>query len=345
MTLVAFDAKEFNRGLGKTFFACLGAGVEIKNETDFKEKYDECIEELSKKFNFTRERKVYSAYDLGQKLGFAKSIAFWENFIKSLGDFIVNLNVYYTILPPSKVPKVKLYGAQKSRVVEIDTLSFLRRLNPAYVHCCAWKYLLETQSLPEHFLLDYFEYEVSNAWSNLISKMPPKIYYHGDECNPFIATADIFALLVDVRLYRKKLGLCNDGITKAFTDVNIKATPSPIDVRHLSNIVPYRNQKIDTTPYIARPVIFIIPETTELMRPRAVREMIKASPFMNEILNKAFDINASVKFYDPDIDSKVVRSGDIVIYTGPKSKEVAELLNRLHRHTLRLVDEKDIEVI
>lgn len=345
MTLVAFDAKEFNRGLGKTFFACLGVGVEIKNETDFKEKYDECIEAISKKFNFTRERKIYSAYDLGQKIGFAKSIAFWENFIKSLGDFIVNLNVYYTILPPSKIPKVKLYGAQKSRVVEIDTLSFLRRLNPAYVHCCAWKYSLEAQSLPEHIVLDYFEYEVSNAWRTLINKIRPRIYYHGDECNPFIATADMLALLVDVRLYRKKLGLCDDGITKAFADVNIKVTPSPIDVRHLSNIVPYRNQKIDTTPYIARPVIFIIPETTELMSARMVRKTIEESPFMVDVLNKAFALDTSIKFFDPDIDARVIKTGDVVVYTGPKSKEIALLLNRLHKETLQVVSEKEVKVI
>ena len=336
MPVVAFDTKEFNRGLGKTFFACLGVGVEIKNEQNFRQQYISSFEKISKDFSFNPTRKIYKAYDMGQKLGFGKAIAFWEKLLTELQDFIVKLNVYYTILPPSKIKKVKMYGAQKSRVKEVDALDFLRRLNPAYVHCCAWKYTQDNVSLPQDMLLDYFEYEVTEGWNALIERVKPKIYYHGDKCNPFISLADIFVMLVDVRLYRKKIGLSSENIVKAFEDIDVNVLASPIDLRHLKYVSPYRNQKIDTAPYIARPLIVIIPEEIEQA---SGRRIIEDSPLMDAVLDRAVDMDASVKFFDPNIDAKVIKKGDIAVYIGPESEKTALLLKRTHG--VEVMNEKD----
>lgn len=360
MTVVAFDTKEFNRGLDKTFFACLGVGVEIKNEQNFGKEYISSFEKISKDFGFNKTRKIYKAYDMGQRLGFRKAIAFWEKLLEEVQDFIVRLNVYYTILPPSKIKKVKMYGAQKSKVKEVDALDFLGRLNPAYVHCCAWKYMEDNVSLPQSMLLDYFEYEVTEGWNALIERVKPKIYYHGDKCNPFISLADNLAMLVDVRLYRfyknklrefyednlampvddrlyrKKIGLSGENIVKAFEDIDVNVLASPIDLRHLKYVSPYRNQKIDTVPYIARPLIIVIPEEIKLA---SGRRIIEDSPLMDAILDKAVDMDGSVKFFDPNIDAKVVKKGDIAVYIGPESEKTALLLKRTH--DIEVMSEKD----
>ena len=41
---------------------------------------------------------------------------------------------------------------------------------------------------------------------------PIKIFYRGDECDPFISCADIIAFLVDDMLYAQKLRLSPNGI-------------------------------------------------------------------------------------------------------------------------------------
>ncbi len=60
---------------------------------------------------------------------------------------------------------------------------------------------------------------------------------------------------------------------------------------------------------------------------------------MDAILDKAVDMNASVKFFDPNIDAKVIKKGDIAVYIGPESEKTALLLKRTHG--VEVMSEKD----
>lgn len=64
MSIVAFDTKEFRRGIDKSFFAPLGVSLAIDNEVEFKATYDQAMEDLFPKFKQARDRKVYSTYEL-----------------------------------------------------------------------------------------------------------------------------------------------------------------------------------------------------------------------------------------------------------------------------------------
>jgi hypothetical protein len=332
MSVVAFDSKEFIRGGEKSFFAPLGAGVKFDNEAEFKDNYNASLDETARKFRFDRKRKAYTTYELIQKLGFRKTIAFLEAFFQEIKETIAQMGVYYTIIPPTKVPAVKKYGTEGYAVQEVGTLKFLRELNPYYVYCCAWCYAQARAHPSEKLVLDGFEGKITNAWRELerIGGERLRVYLRGDQCNPFISTADMMAALVDFRLYRHRKRLDPAGITSVFSNAGFEVTPVFIGQPHLPKITPAPDRMIDVAPYFARPMIFIVPEELELLKVGAVRKILEGSPLMDSILNKAFEIDGAVKFFEPNIDSTAIRGGDKFVCLGPKAKAAAEYIQKMY---------------
>lgn len=331
MSIVAFDTKEFRRGREKTFFAPIGVSLRIDDEAEFKANYDAAFNELSPKFRFDRKRKVYSTYELIGKLGFPKTIAFIEGIFSRIQSLIKQMAVYYTILPPTKVPSVREYGAEGSGVKEVSTLKFLAELNPYYVYCCAWRYAQTESRLQEKLLLDNFEGKITDAWIELNRMCGEKlqVYPHGDRCNPFISAADMMVALLDFRLYRNKKRLDSEGITSVFSDASFDVVPMFTGQPHLSKLSPRTNRMIDVSANFKRPIIFILLEELELMRLKAVRKMFESSPLMGSILNKAFEMDCGVKFFDPTLDSTTIRDGDVFVCIGSKAKATAEYIKNM----------------
>ena len=82
----------------------------------------------------------------------------------------------------------------------------------------------------------------------------------------------------------------------------------------------------------------IIPEEIEQA---SGRRIIEDSPLMDAVFDRAVDMYASVKFFDPNIDAKVIKKGDITVYTGTKSENTALLLKRTH--DVEVMSEKDFK--
>ncbi|MFN4133719.1 MAG: hypothetical protein ACK4GQ_05075 [Candidatus Hadarchaeales archaeon] len=341
MSIVAFDTKEFRRGIDKAFFAPIGVSLTIDDAEEFKLVYDRTFDELFPKFADVRERKVYSTYELIERWGLPKTIAFIEMFLNKIQHLIKKMGVYYTILPPTKVPCVKKYGAE-GRVKEIETVEFLRELNPYYTYCCAWRYAQDMLNQEDKLLLDNFEGKITGAWIELTKNCKGRfwVYPHGDRCNPLISAADMMVALVDYRLYRSKKRLDSSGITSVFSSAPFEVKPVFIGQPHLSKISPKINRMINLMEYYKRPIIFILLEKLELIRSEAERRMFERSMLMNFVVNMAFEKDCPIKYFDPIKDSDIISDGDILVCIGEKAEADAKVIKNLF--DIQIVSMKDL---
>jgi hypothetical protein len=341
MGIVAFDTKEFRRGIDKAFFAPIGVSLTIDDAAEFRAVYDQALDELFPKFKQVRERKVYSTYELIEKWGLPKTVAFVEMFLNKIQHLVKKMGVYYTILPPTKVPRVKKYGAD-GRVKEVETVEFLRELNPYYVYCCAWRYAQTMLNQGDKLLLDNFEGKVTDAWMELAQSCKGRfwVYPHGDRCSPPISAADMMVALVDYRLYRNKKKLDSLGIATVFSGAPFEITPMFIGQPHLSKLSPKTNRMINLTEYYKRPIIFILLEKLELIKSEAERRMFERSPLMNSVMNMSFEMDCPIKYFDPVKDSDIISDGDILVCIGGKAEADAKVLKNLF--DIQIVSMKDL---
>lgn len=252
-------------------------------------------------------------------------------FLTKIQDFIKHVVVYYTILPPSKVPKAKKYGAEGSGVKDVEALKFLEELNTYYVYCCAWRYSQIMLRQEDTLLLDNFEGKVTDAWIELAQKCRGRlwVYPHGDRCNPFISAADMMVALVDFRLYRNKKRLDPEGITSVFGGAPFEITPVFMGQPQLSKLSPRTNRMIDLSNYYKRPIIFILLEKLELIKSGAERKMFERSPLMTSVMNISFEKDCPIKYFDPDKDSGIINNGDILVCVGEKAERDAKVLKNM----------------
>lgn len=325
-SIIGFDGKEYHKGLRKDFFAPLGAGVEIFNYDQFKREYDVLMGELWGKFGGERKRKCYKSRHLRVLLKDA-SDDFMRAFIQGVKEHILSVNIFFTMIYPTKVPVVYSYGKHR----EQDPVNFMVTNNQAYPSWCAWKYL-DINKYPETLLmLDNFQGERTVAWES-IKRKKPDIYVRGDSCNPLISTADIIASMVDKICRTDRL--TSKIIQRSLKELGLRGKDIFIGQPDFKYIIPLSEERIDTTSYLAHPLYFIISEDRpELLKKDEWREHHEYSAVMDSVVNAAFEANGAVKWYDQTEDYKILTAKDKLIFYGDKGKEVAEKIGSSYNVT------------
>jgi hypothetical protein len=111
------------------------------------------------------------------------------------------------------------------------------------------------ESVKTPIVLDFFQGELTEAWEQ-IRPLPNIQISLGDDCNCYVATADVIAKLVDYRLFARRKKLYVTDIKECFPDFDIAVE----FLDELRFIVPKTNQPIDISPKVIHPVIFILKE-------------------------------------------------------------------------------------
>ena len=144
MPIVAFDNNEFRRG-GKSgqFFTPLGAAVWIRDEAEFKEAFNQAERDLATSFGLTEGLCIRTSAYLKYTIGLRKAIPFCEKLISAVQNMIKAIQIYYVIIPPSKVPEIEV-GGLGAGSQKIKTAQFLRELTPAFTLIMAWSFLGKT---------------------------------------------------------------------------------------------------------------------------------------------------------------------------------------------------------
>lgn len=371
MKVAAFDAKPFERGVppitdthGKHndprgFKTQLGTGIIISDKEAFKAKFTAKFAELVNEFEI-HERVPFCPSNRLLKYGLPKALAFSNQLIDSIQDLIENLHCFYVILPPADPDTVRV-GMSETTSCEIPRWLFMKNLGSMFSYMTAQDYLYKNSNMDLNnieFHIDAFISKESKSWKNLVGKVTPKVFWRGDECNPFIACADIMALLTDAKLYRKHLWLSRDNVTSVWSDYSFKTTVHYVDRKGISIHTWNNNKPIDVWPYIAKPTVFLAidsvaqyaktsqtnrSKTTKFDSENRVRQkttdlstskIFIESPVYTAAVQYAFKHSASLKFFHQYEDFAHVADRDIFVYIGPESKRVGRILQDAVRVTV-----------
>ena len=328
-SVVAFDSKEFNvKGVFKDFFCPIGIGVRFDDEEAFQNAYSEAAAVSALRHRIRLNRRVFDSYSVARILGGLDSAAdFYEGLIKELRAHIGFVHIFYTVIPPAKVPRIFVYEMQTEVV---DPVDFLKEHKAGYVALCAWKYSQLEAERPDMVYLDFFEAKRTKAWDALES-LHPQLFVRGDTCNPCLAMADGILAVVDRQLkrnyYMENIKLSDKSVRQALRDLSLKGEPVFIGQPDLRKIVPYSRDQVVTGDLVRRPVFFLCAEK----RPDGVdnqqhREMISFMPAMDKLVSEALEARGCIKFYDPSQDFLLAREGDRLAFYGERGSGICQSL-------------------
>jgi hypothetical protein len=219
-----------------------------------------------------------------------------------------------------------------------------------FPHISAWAYL-GRREISGDLQLDGFNSRQTHAWNELVSKATPKIFPHGDECNPYIMISDIFAYLTDAKLYIQKKGLNPDSLKEIWKTYGFQTDAHFLDITTQPMYRWNSDDPIDLTPYLARPMIFLLvddleklqltlsPVTTQTISPNGDEiEVISTSApeekrFKNLVRHMepwysvtayAYHKGGAAQLFNYHMDHTKVQNGDTLVYIGNQSKNLAE---------------------
>jgi len=323
--VIAFDSKEYSRSSAAgevKFYTPLGCGITVSKEEEFNHLYAEKLHELATNFKIEKCGGGFSPAEYIQKIGPAKTVSLSDQLLKSVQDLIESAYFSYVILPPKETPTVEV-GGYKSPKKEIPTFEFLRKLSVYFSYVTAWKYLGIEGRENEKILIDGFHGKRTPAWDDIVAKTSPKIYPHGDECNPFISTADIISFLTNKKLYDNYLHLTPENIKQVWNGYSFSTDIHFLDKNILSKIRWYSDEHIDLSSYYARPVVFLKADGYRI-------EKLKELDVYPEATILARQRNGCVQGFDKDLDSSKIRDGDIFVYAGEESRKIANTLKDIY---------------
>jgi hypothetical protein len=368
--VLAFDSKDFERRrvfqendpetkepvLKKetVYYTPLGVGVTFRNHNAFKDVCLKRIEELSTSFKLSQKRIMYDSNSLKEELSHFGAIPFCDQLITKLRRYIDSLCFSYVIMPPDLYPTVKV-GGYKSPAYEVKSSIFLRNLGPMFPHIAAWSYFGIDREPVTDLQLDGFNSKTTHAWNDLIAKAKPKIYPHGDECNPYIMIADLIAYLTNSKLYNQKLGLRKESLQKIWEPYGFQVESHFLD----NDTVPYygwnSEDPIDTSPYLAHPMVFLLVDELEKLQPnpppmtqpendneeqsqpevasivipeeKRFRKLVRRMEPWYAVTAYAYHKGGAAQLFNFLTDREKVQDGDTMVYIGNQSKALAQSFN------------------
>lgn len=371
MKVAAFDAKPFERssparssgsgerGGRRGFRTQLGAGIVVSDKEEFKDRFATKFAELRDEFKIM-ERVPFCPSSRLLKYGLPKAISFSDQLVSSVQDLIENLHCFYVILPPTDPDTVRV-GVTKNEQGDIPTWLFMRNLGPMFSYMTAHDYLYKNSGLDVsniEFHIDAFVSKQTRSWEKVVSRVNPKIFWRGDECNPFIACADIMAFLTDVKLYGNYLLLSRENIINVWEDYQFKTTVHYVDRGGISIHVWRSDRSIDVWPYAAKPTVFLAIDSLtqdnktekndeggdaglnsmtsdkQSTTKSSASKVFVESPVYAAAVQYAFKQSASLKFFNRYEDSAHVCDRDVFVYIGPESERVGRMLQYASRVTI-----------
>ncbi len=341
------------------FYSPLGVGVTFTDHNAFKEVCVKRVAELAESFEIVEKRVMYDSTSLKELLTPEKALPFCDQLITKLKRYIESLCFTYVVMPPQEHPVITVSG-NKCPAYDIKSAEFVRCLGPMFTHIAAWSYFGVPRTHVEEMQLDGFYSKETEAWSDLLRQTKPKIFPHGDECNPYIMIADLIAYLTDVKLYIQHKNLRRENLKEIWEPYGFQVESHFLDFDVSGKYKWNSEQMIDTTPYIAHPVIYLLADSLELLQPASaplekkqenketrddenpdslpknMKKMMEEAKFRKLVRKMdpwyavtayAYSKSGSALLFDYYVDNKKVQTGDTMVYVGPKSKEMAESFN------------------
>ena len=355
--IAAFDAKQFRRGRRVAgegqeekyvgFNSPLGAGIIISDPEEFASRYVRASKNLADSFGIGASAPFFSSNRLKSAVGYPKAISFADQLVSEVQDCIESVHFSYFILSPQKVPAVRV-GGLDTPMVDIGTRKFADMLGPMFSYLTAHSYLWSKKyrgigSLDLH--IDAFRSRRTEAWDRITAYRNPKVFTRGDECNPFISCADVVAFLADAKLYGQHLKLYDSNLKGVWDGYSFGVSAQFFGPGSLPYCTWRSDVMIDLSGHLARPVVFLAIDEIEYEAdddgqpdridvpagPRKFNRVIKQSPVYHAALRLAFERGGCMKIFSRAEDMALVRDGDVFIYVGMDSEDIAKRLQYAFR--------------
>lgn len=358
MKVVAFDAKSFQRirrrwsadeareEKTRSFVSQLGIGVTIPEPEAFAERYVEASQDLQKEFDLDYTTPFFSSTCLKDHLDVFEAADFASRLVSMVQDHIESVHCSYIALPTPDAAHVEVGGIRCARE-RIPAVKFIDGLGPMFSYLTALSYIWEHQDsnfgdLEMH--IDSFRSRHTKGWSVVKKTAPIKVFYRGDECNPFISCADIIAFLVDDTLVAKRLKLFPDDVKSALESYRFGKTVHFFGSHSLNHCVWQMDQMINISGRLARPVVFLaidrlateshgqeddvqdVQDERAGNKPRKPDTSIRQAGIYQAALKYAYQKNGCVKLFNAREDKGIVKAGDVFIYAGSNSAQTGRTL-------------------
>jgi len=339
LKLISVDAKSFHReGLSGSFDACIGASVLVDPDERFDREMDEAWASARRIYDISGSDITLKSAHVKDLIGPSDAHDFNAHVVRQVAGYVREVRFHYTYLNPRRIPQVQVYGRDKGPNVRWGLEEFIEKLNPSYVHCCAWAHLRELSKddrLETKFLLDGFEGKITRAWEELssLSSEHLELWFSGEFCNRYILLADIMISYLDSKMNISNARLSPRDISRVFKDEPFPVLPSFLGQRYLPQITPVTRRMCDTRPFIRHPMLFIVgPRTPAVLKDQKVsmRGVIERHPVMAAIARHAKKIGGCIKFFHAGGDEKLFRPGDIMVYVGKDGLEAAQKYSELY---------------
>lgn len=367
MKVAAFDAKSFQRikrewgadgtteEKTRTFVSQLGIGVTIPEPEMFAKEYVEASQDLQREFNLKYATPFFSSTCLRDHLYIFDALDFASRLVSRMQDHIESVHCSYIALPTLEIPDIEV-GGIKCAKNRIPTIKFIDSIGPMFSYLTALSYIWthEGSNFDElEMHIDAFRSKQTKGWNIVKKTAPIKIFYKGDECNPFISCADIIAFLVDETLTTKRLRLFPDDIKSALASYKFDKTVHFFGPPNVHHCAWKTDQMINISDHLAGPIVFlaidkIATENQEQEgdeqegqgrqaddRPQRPDTSIKQAEIYQAALSYAYQKNGCMKLFNAKEDRGIVKSGDVFISAGLNSAKIGKTLQ----------DMADIEVL
>ena len=353
--IAAFDAKSFQRikrewsadgtteEKTRAFTSQLGIGVTIPEPETFAKKYVEASQDLREEFGLRYATPFFSSTCLRDHLDIFEAADFASRLVSRVQDHIESVHCSYVALPTSEITDIEVGGVKcaKSR---IPTIKFIESLGPTFSYLTALSYIWTHEGsdfgdLEMH--IDAFRSRRTKGWSIVKKTAPIKVFYKGDECNPFISCADIIAFLVDETLTAKRLKLFPDDIKSALEPYKFGKTVHFFGPRNIHHCAWKMDQMINISDHLAGPIVFLAIDRLAAENqdweddaqdgqgddsPQKPDASLRQAEIYQAALSYACQKSGCMKLFSTREDKGIIKSGDVFIPAGPNSAKIGRTL-------------------
>jgi len=328
----------------RCFHTPLGAGVCVSDSKRVDEALRSICNEYKQKHSVESARAFAPSSVLRKwcKGDLRHSVAAAERTIEEIIPYLKEVHISFAALSTNQMREISVGGyASPARLV--STPKFLESLCPMYSYITAWTALasgaLETGSVR----VDAFDSKYTLAWSELLEKSTPDYWYHGDDTDALICVADLFAFATDRLLYRNHEKLEPNSIQKIWADKGLQASTWIIGKGNVNKVSWYSDEPIATQSYVHHPVLFLLRDSPKAyeeppLREKRLSSLIQAGEPFDSAVRLATERGACLKFFNEFDDTSLLKDGDIMVYAGPRSKQIVDLycdMYELEAHSFR----------
>lgn len=333
------------KGPVQEFKANLGVVVTVTDVEQFQENYSSAIKKICLNHKIKWNRPYCRAADLRFRSDSDQvTHSIIQDLVREVESEVKQVHIVYTMLFPSSVPKVYTYTAEPPIIPE-TAVDFQDKLAHPYPYLCLWAYLQCTPGLNRPLMCDHFAGELTIAWQELEKQCAPRVFFDGGNTNALVSFSDILLRLLDSRFGQLRLNetLTPQKLPQFLPEFSDRLQLFYLGQKFIRNIVPLRRQKIDLTPHIAHPILFIVKEPTSVQ----TSDFISRTTVMDDIYIVAAKLGGCVHFFEQrdSNDQRLIRPGDFFLWTGEHGKRFIESLPGLGYKDLRMGELKDINEI